>query len=313
MRFCFTLVTIFAIVKCSGQQFEPQKNPHAPLHVPHPANAPVGCDEIEDEMELTRFKRQALQSVSVWGGYLGDLGGNELSSSFLDLSIGSGIPLGSFENILAVKPRFRADWIDARPEIDIPNQLYQFELQFFYRRPIHDRLSLMAIVSPSIRSDLTTSTRAFRMFALGLLNWECLDRRLTLSGGAVYLGRNDIPVLPAVGIVWTPNRVTKLDLRFPFSKLSRRLAKDERRSELWTYLSGGLGGNTWAVTRRSGLADELSLRDFRLACGIEKIIDGGGGWFAEVGYAMGRKLQYENDDSEIELNDAFLVQGGWRY
>lgn len=269
---------------------------------------------IENEEPLIRYKKQALQSVSLSGGGLADTGGGpELSSLFLDASIGSGIPLGSFQNLLGVKPRVRVDWIDADASFDVPSELYQFELQFFYRRPISERLSAMAIVSPAIRSDLTTSDEAFRVFALGLLNWETVPDRLMISLGAVYLGRADLPVLPAIGLRWTPNRITRLDLQFPMSRFSRRLAKNGGQSETWAYLSGGLGGNTWAVTREDDSTDELSLRDLRLTVGIEKIIHGGGGWFVEAGYAMNRRLEYERTDEELTLNDALQAQAGWRY
>ncbi len=308
MRFVFSLWMFVATACCCAQEPLFKACGEAPMsHV-------LACDGFEDaEAELARFKKQALQSVSASAGWMADARGDELSSSYFDASIGSGIPLGSFDDILGVKPRFRVDWIDADPTIDIPSELYQFELQFFYRRPIHDRLSAVAIFSPSVRSDLTTSDSAFRVFALGLFNWECVPERLTLSGGVVYLGRADLPVLPAIGLTWTPSRTAKVDLRFPTSKLSYRLAKDGRRSEKWAYFSSGLGGNTWAVTRDSSLTDELSLRDFRLTLGIEKLLDGGGGWFAESGYAFNRRLEYESDDTERKLGDGIVLQGGWRY
>ncbi|MGB7347006.1 MAG: DUF6268 family outer membrane beta-barrel protein, partial [Pirellulaceae bacterium] len=276
----------------------------------------VECDSgysFDPEAELTRFKKQAIQSVALSAGLLADTDDDGLSSSFLEASIGTGIPLGSFDNILGVTPGFRVDWIDAEPTIDIPRELYQFEVQFFYRRPISERLSAMAIVSPSIRSDLTTSENAFRIFALGLLNWQCVPERLTLSFGAVYLGRADLPVVPALGLTWTPTRQAKLDLRFPQSRFSYRLSKDGGRSEKWAFVSLGLGGNTWAVTRNDQTPDELSLRDFRLTLGIDKLLDGGGGWFIESGYAFSRRIEYERDELEIDLGDAFLLQGGWRY
>ncbi|MDG2221007.1 MAG: DUF6268 family outer membrane beta-barrel protein [Rubripirellula sp.] len=265
------------------------------------------------ELELKRFKKQALQSVSFDAGGVFGIDQQQLNTSFLDVGIGSGIPLGSFDNIVAVTPRFRIDWIDAAAAIDIPDHLYEFELQFFYRRPIRDRLSLLTIVSPSIRSDLTTSNNAFRIFALGLLNWECVPDRLTLSLGAVMLGRSDLPVLPAIGLVWTPNCWTKFDLRFPLTKLSFRLAKNGGQSETWAYASAGIGGNTWAVTRNTGQTDELSLRDYRFSIGVERLVNGGGGCFLETGIALGRRLEYERDTTEIEFDDAALIRGGWRY
>ncbi|MEM7474824.1 MAG: DUF6268 family outer membrane beta-barrel protein [Planctomycetota bacterium] len=269
------------------------------------------------EPPLRRFKRQALQSISLLSGSAADISGDELDSGFIDVSVGSGIPLGSFENILAVTPRARIDWIDAAAGIDIPNELYLFETQFFYRRPISKRFSAMGIFSPSIRSDLSTSDKAFRVFALGLINWELLPQRLTISGGAVYLGRADLPVLPALGLTWRPNRQSKLDLRFPDSRWSYRWHrgwdKDGLANERWTYLALGLGGNTWAVKRADGVSDELSLRDIRLRLGIEKLRDGGGGWMLESGFAFNRRIEYELLDQEIRLGSAIIFSAGWRY
>ena len=184
---------------------------------------------------------------------------------------------------------------------------------FFYRQPLSDRVSLMAIIGPSVRSDFTTNDNAFRMFGLGLINWERIPDRLMLSAGAVYLDRAGFPVLPALGLTWTPNRQTKLDLRFPESKYSRRWARDGNYSESWTYLSAGLGGNTWAITRETGQSDELSIRDFRLMAGFEHVIDGGSGWFCETGFAFARRLEYEVTDEEISLSDAVQFQAGLNY
>ncbi|MFK8111282.1 MAG: DUF6268 family outer membrane beta-barrel protein [Rubripirellula sp.] len=309
MRFTSLLLTLFCTC-CLAQQpgalLQSDSLSGTTIH----SDSPLYYDRLPDEIELSRFKKQAIQSVSVTTGYLGDSG---LSDQFLDLSIGSGIPLGNFDNLLGVKPRVRIDWIDTDLSDDIPSQLYEFEMQFFYRRALRERLSAMFIFSPSIRSDLTTSKNAFRVFALGLLNWEYIPDRLTLSAGAVYLGRADLPVVPALGLTWTPNRLHRLELRFPTSKYSRRLSKNGGQNEMWAYISGGLGGNTWAITRQSSQPDELSLRDIRLTVGIEKLINGGGGWFAEAGYAMGRQVEFESDNSKIELDDAGTFQLGWRY
>lgn len=305
MRFIASLLLLFVRGICAAQ------GPSEDL-----IELPPGIqasDSQNSEVKLTRYKKQALQSVSISSGWLGDVSGDSLSGSFLDASIGGGIPLGSLDNIIGVTPRMRIDWIQVRAEIDIPSELYLFETQFFYRRPINQRLSAMAIFSPSVRSDLSTSEDAFRVFALGLLNWEYMPDRLTVSGGAVYLGRADLPVLPALGLTWTPNPTTKLDLRFPSSRLAYRLNKDGGRSEKWSYLSLGLGGDTWAVTRQSGSADLLSLRDIRLTFGLEKLLDGGGGWFLESGYGFNRRLEYDSQEAQVQLGEAVFFQAGWRY
>lgn len=267
----------------------------------------------DSEEPVRRFRKRAIQKVTVAGGWLGAIGSDDLSSSFFETSIDTGVPLGSFENILGVTPGFRADFIQAAPGLDVPSELFDAGVSFFYRKPIRDRLTAMAIVRPSIRSDFTTSDNAFRIFGLGLLNWERVPEKLTLSFGAVYLGRADLPLLPAVGLTWTPQPQTRLELRFPESRLAWRLAKDGSASETWSYLTVGIGGNTWAVTRDSGQTDELSLRDVRLMMGLDHVVDGGGGWFAEVGFALNRRIEYASTDSEISLSNGVLLQAGWRF
>lgn len=265
------------------------------------------------EIPVRRFKKQAVQNIKFSAGWLEAIGHDDLNTRFVETSVDLGIPLGSFQNILGVTPSFRADVFDVAPTLDVPAELFETGLSFFYRRPIHNQLSAMAILRPSIRSDFTTSDQAFRVFGLGLLNWDYQPELLSLSFGAVYLDRADLPLLPAVGLTWTPKPTVKLDLRFPESKLAWRLDKNGSRYETWSYLTAGIGGNTWAVTRNSGLTDELSLRDIRVIFGIDHVTDGGGGWFAECGYAFNRRIEYEVTATEIRLSDGVLLQAGWRY
>lgn len=265
------------------------------------------------ETPVSRFKKQAIQQITFSVGCLEAINRNDLSSRFVEASIGLGVPLGSFDNILGVTPSFRADFIDAAPRVDVPSELFETGLSFFYRKPLHDRLNAMAIVRPSIRSDFTTSNRALRVFGLGLLTWDYDPEVLSLSFGAVYLDRADLPLLPAAGLTWTPRPTMKLDLRFPESKLAWRLDKNGAQSETWSYLTAGIGGNTWAVTRNSGLTDELSLRDIRVILGIDHVTDGGGGWFAECGYAFNRRIEYEATATKVSLSDGVILQAGWRY
>lgn len=268
----------------------------------------------DSETPVNRFRKQALQTVTVSGGYLAAVSG-DLNQGFVEASVKLGVPLIDFDHILGVTPSFRTDFLDADAELgtDVPSELFETGITFFYREPLNERLSVMGIVRPSIRSDFTTSQNAFRVFGLVLVNWECMPDELMLSAGAVFLDRADLPLLPAVGLTWTPQPMFKADLQFPTSKLSYRLAKDGSQSETWSYLSAGIGGNTWAVSRASGVSDELTVRDIRLVLGVDHLTDGGGGWFAEVGYLFNRKIEYEVDQSEFELGDGLVLQAGWRY
>ena len=270
---------------------------------------------VDEEIELPKFKKQAIQKIAFAGGWLGATSRNDLSSTFASAGITIGLPLGrNMDNILAVTPSFRCDWIDASSAIEIPSELFDVGLEVFHSRKINDRLKLLALVRPSHRSDFKTTENAVRVFGLGLFIWDYKPEVLSVSFGAVYLGRSDITALPAVGLTWTPNKQNRFELQFPRSRAWHRLRKNGAESELWTYVSIGIGGNTWAVTRSGGVADEVALRDIRITTGIERIVAGGGGWFVETGLALDRSLEYiSTSASRVSLSNGVLLSAGWTY
>ena len=111
--------------------------------------------------------------------------------------------------------------------------------------------------------------------------------RVTLSGGFVMLGRADHDS-SCSGFALEAKSKNTTRFPLPMAKAAYRLTKDGGRSETWAYLTGGLGGTTWAVTRLSNATsgqgspspleqtDEFSLRDYRLLLGWERQISGGG-------------------------------------
>ena len=74
---------------------------------------PTGFTEDElsillQEEPLSRFKKQALQRLAVSSGYFTDRE-NTSEHRWFATEIGTGIPLGNFENILATEISFRND------------------------------------------------------------------------------------------------------------------------------------------------------------------------------------------------------------
>lgn len=271
------------------------------------------AQEYRDEEPLGMYKKGFFQSASVSTGWLSGLSGSQMNSSFVELSLKTAIPLGSFEHIMGVTPSFRTDYIDAAPGIDTPSELHQAGVSFVIPHKINNRWSALAIVSPSVRSDFTTSEDALRIFGMALLTWQAKPDRLSVSFGALYPDRADLPILPALGLKWTPNRQTIYDIRFPESRFSWRLAKDGCHSETWAYLSGGFGGSTWAVTRADGSHDQLSLKDIRLLSGVERNFDGGSRMFVESGFAFSRTMEYEATQTEQSFGNAVVIQAGLAY
>ncbi|QDT05790.1 hypothetical protein K227x_41950 [Rubripirellula lacrimiformis] len=307
----------------SGQSlFAPSTDP---LIVPGPPSPPsefgplidsslLGRPGLDPELPIERFRRSFYQGSEVLGGYLWDTGGGPsgLNQTFEEARVSFGLPLGSMDNILGMQPFFRVDHFDGPETIDLPGQVYNTGVNFLNQKQWSDAFSTTLILSPSARTDFESSDSAFRLFGLFLLNWQ-VRRDLKVSVGAVYFDRDDFNWLPAIGLIYRPTPWWKLDLTMPRPRLARRLWRDGQNGEGWAYIGGGIGGNTWAVQRSDGTQDELTVRAFELLAGYESIVVGNRGITLEAGYAMGRSIEYERQDIEIDLGDGVIVRANWRF
>lgn len=266
------------------------------------------------ETPIERYRKSFCQGVEVRGGYLFDLGDKEggMNQAFEEVRADFGIPLGSMENLIGLRPYFRADQLQGVESFDLPKVLYNTGLNILHQKKWNPIFSTTVVVTPSIRSDFTTSDHAFRVFGLALMNWKC-HSDVTVSLGAVYFDRADFNLLPAFGFVWTPTPEWKIDVTMPRPRLFHRLWKQGGEAEGWAYLGGSIGGNTWAVTRDSGLTDELTIRDFRFMGGYEVLENGNRGHFVEAGLAFGRTVEYERTDSELDLDAGLYFDAGIKF
>ena len=116
------------------------------------------------------------------------------------------------------------------------------------------------------------------------------------KAGIVYLDRNDIKLLPAIGATWTPDADSRYDIFFPAPKASRRMYTGPNRS-WWGYLAGEYGGGAWTFRRNTPQYQGISpfdYNDIRVSLGAEAAPNtrtGLAGNF-EVGYVFARELFY---------------------
>ena len=315
---CFTrtasvllaLALISTCAKCNGQTLS-GRNPQALIY----ENAV--CDLAQPdpcETPIERYRKSFCQGAELRGGYLFDLGDAEggMNQAFEEVRADFGIPLGSMDNLIGLRPYFRADQLQSLNSLDVPTALYNTGLNILHQRKWNPVFSSTVVVTPSIRSDFTTSSNAFRVFGLALMNWKCRSD-LTLSLGAVYFDRADFNLLPAFGVVWTPTPEWKIDATMPRPRIFHRLWKQGGEAEGWAYLGASIGGNTWAVTRDSGLTDELTIRDFRFMGGYEVVEKGNRGHFVEAGLAFGRTVEYERQDIELDLDAGLYLDAGIKF
>lgn len=275
-----------------------------------PRNRAMEIVQRRDDYAVRRYRQGFFQRLRVSGGWIDSATDEDLEIGNLKTSLTVAVPLGSFENLLIVTSGFEVDALDSSASVDVPSPLYDVGVDFMWRKQFSDRWGLMVAARPAVSSDFKTSEDGLRLTGRALATWQWLPERLSVLFGVVYLDRNDLPILPGAGLIWTPNPEWRLDLIFPRPKLARRLAFVPREREDWLYVSGSLGGRTWAVERLSETSDQLTLRDYRLSLGWERIRDGGSGIFAEVGYVFGRELEYENSPEVESFSDAAMIRAG---
>jgi hypothetical protein len=283
------------------------------------ATSLAGCEttcapEFDNcDTPLIRHRTTCYQGTQAAYGVIPGSGTNGLGIKTFDLLGTFAVPIDGMDHVITLTPFFRMDQLNANSGLDVPDALYEAGVKSFWKKVMNERLTTMVLFTPSVRSDFQSSQDAFKLFGMALLQWRMVPDKLSMTGGAIYTGRQDFPVLPMMGLLWTPSPLWKLDIQFPSPRFSRRLMKDGDKSETWGYLAGVFGGNTWAVRRASGADDQLTLRDLRLVMGVEHLLTENRGVFVETGWVFSRSMEYENTPGQIDLGDALLLRAGIQF
>jgi hypothetical protein len=252
-----------------------------------------------------------VRKTSFSGTWLGAGGEDGLGIAELKASTTIIIPVRVFGSPLLVTPSFGSSLLDRPANMDISSELYRASGSMMWMKQHSDRLNFMIGVTPGVASDFEATKNAFRIFGFGAAKYQWTPTT-ELMLGVAYLDRDDIPILPMVGLVWTPNEDTRLELALPRPRLARRLCWNGAWAgpEDWVYLAGELGGGTYAVRRSAGFDDEMTLRDFRLILGIERKSKQGFSGRAEIGYVFGRKIEFKRDATDFQFPDTVLLRAG---
>ncbi len=253
------------------------------------------------------------QRSSVSGTWLDSGEGDGLGIVELELSTTFASPFPWLEQtFFSVTPRFGVQSLDALAGISLPSELYQASVMFSLTKPINENAQAMVGLAPGFASDLDNgSSDAFRLLAFANVSWQSSPTLKWLLGVAAT-GRDDVPVLPFAGLIWTPSPDWQLELTAPRPRISYRLINDQGLRDQWVYLAGEFGGGTWAV-ERNGRDDELTLRDFRLLLGWETKGTSLLNPKVEVGYVFGREVEYESDDFKFKPSDTVMIRAGFTF
>ncbi len=163
----------------------------------------------------------------------------------------------------------------------------------------------------------SNSSESLRIMGRGIAKLRVTPRS-TLKVGVLYLDRNDIKLLPALGLLWEPNAQTKFDIFFPEPKLAHYLSTIGT-TDTWWYLGGFYGGGNWTIQRADGSNDKVDINDIRVVLGVEwglnDLIKAGRRFgFFEIGYVFNRELVYKvSPQDNLDLEDSFVIRAGIGY
>ena len=210
--------------------------------------------------------------------------------------------------------------IDAPVAVGLPSEVYETSLGFAWMRRISDRWMMRYMASASFATDGNNQSSDAWRFRGGAFAIYRRNPKWTWTFGAMALGRNDLPFVPAVGVIYQPNPAIRFDLIMPRPRLAFLLV-DQGERQRWGYVGAAINGTTWGVRRVDGINDQLTYGDFRLVLGWESTptpepgmpFTRGRKFGGEIGYVFSRDFEWEDADVEIPLDDSLMVRATFSF
>ena len=278
--------------------------------------SPLGPLLMDEEyyplpQKLSSYKNGFFQKLSLSAAWIGrsddpeDLGVTEIET-FLTVAL----PFPIRQWPLLITPGYNMLLLEGPGVTDLPPRLNTAYVDFMWVPQIINRYTLVLAVAPSVFSDFQANDAdMFRLTGKALVVYDWAPDRLQFIAGVLYLNRDNVRLLPAGGVIWTPNDWMRYELIFPKPKLAVRFHADDGLED-WLYTTAEFGGNTWSIERETGLHDNVTYLDYRVLVGVERKLNGGAGYRLEAGYVFGRSIEFESGIGDFEPLDSFIVRGG---
>lgn len=275
-------------------------------------SASLGLNSDQPQIDLTRLLRPRFELVAEWEPEADGVAVHSYDfSAQMPIYPIFGPPPPS------ITTGYSLTQFDAPSDLDLPNTLHEFSLGMGWMRKINETWMARFMLSGAFASDLeNTSGDAWRLRGGGFALYRP-NEKWNFAFGALATGRTDIPVIPAVGAIWDPSPNLRLNLMMPDPKISVLVLQNESRQH-WLYLGGAMSGGNWAYDRANGLGERLNYREWRLLLGWEWLPTRTPGSFrptgtrlmAEVGYVLGRKIEFDNDFPSLSLGNSLILRAG---
>ncbi|MCH9652911.1 MAG: hypothetical protein K0U86_20335 [Planctomycetes bacterium] len=260
---------------------------------------PEEDEEIETFVPLIAHKRATAGTTWLPGN------GDELGIFSLNLSETFDFPRSEG---FTVTPRFGVHYLDGPVRTDLPARVYDTSVAFRWFKKFNDKWSYELEVAPGVYSDFKNVTSdSVRITGRGLA-YYMHSRSKQFVVGVVYLDREDLSLLPAVGMIMWFSEGSRLELIFPKPKFTYRIEKDESK-ERWLYVAGEFGGGSWGIRRgTAGVDDVATYSDLRLIGGLETKHTNGMISQFEIGYVFNRKLEYKSQMGDYDISPTGMIR-----
>ena len=247
----------------------------------------------------------------------------ELGINDVDLNVTFAFPLFNIQTPFLVTPGFAVHYWNGPvsvpppppPPADLPPRTYDAYLDFGWNPQISDFFGAELNFRTGVYSDFNRVTSdSIRFMGKGMAVLK-LSPHMTLKAGVWYLDRVQVKILPAGGLVWTPNADVFFNILFPNPKIGKRLTT-WGNTEWWLYASGDYGGGSWTIERNTdyfppGTYTRFDYNDIRVAVGLEfktpRQLEG----HFEVGFSCDRQLVYQDllPSMYVPTNTVYVAAG----
>lgn len=237
-------------------------------------------------------------------------GADGLGQNDVEVALSLAAPLPTRRHPVVMTPGFTAHFLDGPANTDLPPQLYDAYIAFNWYPRFNEYWGAIISITPTVQSDFEKwDDRAFRTPGKALVRytWAQFEREIVF--GVIYLDRDDVPWLPAAGVIWTPNPYVCYEILFPRPRVLF-MFNEQPEHEDWAYIAGEFGGGSWSIQRVPGYTqDVVTFTDYRAIVGVERRKNGGAGLRLEAGYIFGRSFEYTSTGAQFDLESTWMVRG----
>lgn len=276
---------------------------------------PEGIPVTQPNFEFSQTLR-FMQDARLRWTWLSPMGSNSLGVNDVETNATFAVPFFKTTSPLMFTPGFAIHFwegpVTAPPLFaELPANTYDAYLDTAWYPRVNNWFSAQLGVRVGAYTDFNTfTTNSIRVMGRGL-GVIAITPKLEFALGVVYIDRVKIKLLPAGGLIWTPNADARYEILFPNPKLSRRITT-MGNTDIWLYGTGEYGGGSWTADIDGG-SNQFDYNDIRVAGGIESFGLRGFHAYFEIGYVFDREIVYRFNLPQYDPSDTLMLRAGIAY